>query len=89
MVLKYTGISLRRGGLKEGMYLTVQKNYSTDLIGHVAKAAIPEIMEELENKWITIDDYDYVFSTIKAMGGMATLGPGWRESEVLRNWKKV
>ena len=93
MVLKYTGISRRRGGLKEGMYLIVPTNWATAL-DHVTKDAIPEIMEALDDKNITIsgDDYEHVFATFaveKWEWASPLINPGRRAGKILSFWEKV
>lgn len=92
MTLRYGGVSLRRGGLKKGMYVTVPTKWATDNYGNVTADAIPEIMEALEEKWITIDDYDHVFHTYKYdQGGLinSPLRAGWRGCKVLVHWNEV
>ena len=92
MVLRYGGISRRRGGLKEGMYVTVPTNWATGIGGNVSKDAISEIMEALEEKWITIYDYDAVFDTSEDIGNYLPSFPrraGYRAGKVLTWWKKV
>ena len=91
MTLKYNGFN--RGSLKEGMYVNVPTNWATGLSGMVTKDAIPEIMEALEEKWITFDDYDTVFETLndKDYGRLLGYGcrPGHRAGRMLRWWRKV
>ena len=94
MVLKYTGTSLRRGGLKEGMYVTVPTNWATCISGKVSKDAISEIMEALDDKNITIsgDDYEHVFATFTVENwewASPLINPGRRAGKTLLFWKKV
>ena len=92
MTLRFCGSSQRRGGLKKGMYVTVPTNWATGLSGKVSKDAISEIMEALEEKWITIDDYDFVFTTHEDIGNYLPSFPrrsGWRAGEILLYWEKV
>ena len=66
MTLKYDGPTI--GDLKKGTYVRVPTNWKTGLgYGCVTKAAIDEIIEALEDKGITVDDYDYVFSQVDNM----------------------
>lgn len=92
MTLKYTGS--KRGSLKEGMYVNVPTNWATGFNGCVTTDAIPEIMEALEEKWITVDDYDSVFDTYKDsdFGGLLRIDsrrPGYRAGRMLCWWRKV
>ena len=93
ITLRYCGYAGRYSRLKEGMYVTVPTNWATDSVGGcVTKDAIPEIMEELEKKRITVDDYDSVFYTMKVdrwqLAG-PPLRPGYKACKVLLNWRKV
>ena len=98
ITLRYTGPDLRRGGLREGMYVNVPTNWYTDEFKQrVTKDAIPEIMEALDDKHITIpgDYYDIVFDTIETSSLPESKWPGGqvrsykRNGRVLFNWKKV
>ena len=92
MILRYGGISRRRGGLTEGMYVTVPTNWATGIGGRVSKDAISEIMEALEEKRITIYDYDAVFDTSEDIGNYLPSFPrypGFRAGKVLTWWRKV
>lgn len=90
MTLKYQGVSERRG-LKDGMYINVPTKWATDSLGRVTADAIQQIMEALKEEWITIDDYDYVFSTDNCLGGLINtpLRAGWRGRKVLNHWREV
>ena len=94
ITLKFTGSDRRRGGLREGMYVNVPTNWATDIGGSVSKDAIPEIMEALDDKYITIsgDDYEHVFYTYAVRNEQMSSfprRPGWRAGKALLYWKKV
>ena len=98
ITLRFTGADRRRGGLREGMYVNVPTNWYVDDFGKkVTKDAIPEIMEALEDKYITIsgDDYDHVFCTVETSYLPESKWPGGqvrsykRNGRVLLHWEKV
>lgn len=95
ITLKFTGLDCRRGGLRQGMYVNVPTNWATDSVGgNVTKDAISEIMEVLDDKYITIPDgdYDHVFSTYAVEEwrlSSAPLRPGRRAGKALLYWEKV
>lgn len=98
ITLRYSGADRRRGGLREGMYVNVPTNWYVDDFGKkVTKDAIPEIMEALEDKHITIsaDDYDHVFYTVETSYLPESKWPGGqvrsykRNGRVLLHWEKV
>ena len=73
--------------------MNVPTNWATIFDGNVSKDAIPEIMEALDDKNITIsgDDYEFVFATFAVDDwqlSSAPLRPGRRAGKVLLYWKK-
>ena len=98
ITLRFTGLDRRRGGLREGMYVNVPTNWKVDEYTKlVTKDAIPEIMEALDDKYITIsgDDYDNVFCTTETSHLPERVTPGGgvlsykRNGRVLLYWEKV
>ena len=88
ITLKYGGY--QDGRLKTGMYLNVPTNWAKGICGNITTDAIPEIMEALEEKWITVNDYDHVFATMKDTLLKNDFGrPGRNAGKVLLCWKKV
>ena len=92
MTLKYYG--RKNGSLKEGTYVNVPTIWATGLDKCVTTDAIQEIMEALEEKWITVDDYDSVFYSIsdRDFGGLLRgdcFHSGYRAGRMLMYWRKV
>ncbi len=88
ITLKYCGS--QNGRLKEGMYLNVPTNWAKGICGNITADAISEIMEVLEEKSITVNDYDHVFATMKDTFLKNDFGRHGRNAgKVLLCWKKV